>query len=46
VPIVLGGGKPLFQNIAERKKYKLTESNVVGEYLSVKLVKNNSNHKK
>jgi dihydrofolate reductase len=45
VPIVLGGGKPLFENIAERKKYKLTESNVSEEYLSVKLVRN-TNHKK
>lgn len=45
VPIVLGAGKPLFENITERKKYKLTESNVSGEYLSVKLTKS-TNHKK
>ena len=45
VPIILGGGKPLFENIAERKKYKLTDSTVTEEYLSVKLVRN-SNHKK
>ena len=46
VPIILGGGTPLFQNISERKKYKLTESKVSGEYLSVKLERNNLKHKK
>jgi len=46
VPVVLGGGKPLFENISERKKYKLTESKVAGEYLSVRLEKNNLKHKK
>ncbi len=47
VPIILGGGTPLFQNIYERKKYKLTESKVAGEYLSVRLEKNNNlKHKK
>jgi len=46
VPIILGGGTPLFQNISTRKKYKLTESKVAGEYLSVKLEKNNLKHKK
>ena len=46
VPIIIGGGTPLFQNIAERKKYKLTESKVTGEYLSVRLEKNNLKHKK
>lgn len=45
VPIILGGGKPLFENISERKKYKLTESMVTDDYLSVKLVRN-ANHKK
>jgi len=46
VPVILGGGKPLFENISERKKYKLTESKVAGEYLSVRLEKNNLKKKK
>lgn len=46
VPIILGKGKPLFENITEQKKFKTTESKVNDQYLSVKLVKNNSNHKK
>jgi dihydrofolate reductase len=45
VPIILGGGKPLFENIAGRKKYKLIESNLSEDYLSVKLARN-LNHKK
>jgi dihydrofolate reductase len=45
VPIILGGGKPLFENISERKKYKVTESKVSDGYLSVKLARN-SNSKK
>lgn len=45
VPIILGAGKPLFENISEQKKYKLTESRVSEDYLSVKLVRN-TNHKK
>ena len=45
VPIILGKGKPLFENISERKKYKLTESKVTEEYLSIKLTRN-TNHKK
>jgi len=45
VPIILGKGKSLFQNIAERKKYKVVESKMSDQYLSLKLVKNNSNHK-
>jgi dihydrofolate reductase len=44
-PIILGDGKPLFENISERKKYKLTESKINDQYLSVKLTKN-TNHKK
>jgi dihydrofolate reductase len=46
VPVILGVGKPLFENISEQKKYKLTESRVTDQYLYVKLVRNNSNHKK
>jgi len=45
VPIILGGGKPLFENITERKKYALTESKVSEGYLSAKLTRN-INHKK
>jgi dihydrofolate reductase len=46
VPVILGAGKPLFENISERKKYKLTESKISGEYLSVRLERNNLKQKK
>ncbi|MGC4021745.1 MAG: dihydrofolate reductase family protein [Cyclobacteriaceae bacterium] len=41
VPIILGGGKPLFENISDRKKFQVTDSKVSGDYLSVRLSKNN-----
>jgi dihydrofolate reductase len=39
VPIVLGKGKPLFENIEARKKFKPTEASVLGSYFSLKLSK-------
>lgn len=37
VPIVLGGGKALFQNISHRKQFVVTQSTPNEGYLSVKL---------
>ena len=39
VPIVLGGCKPLFQNIESRKQFNITESKISKDYLSLKLSK-------
>jgi dihydrofolate reductase len=39
VPIVLGKGKPLFENIEERKKFKPTSASVSNGYFSLKLLK-------
>lgn len=38
VPVVLGGGKPLFQNINQRKKFTVTSSQPMEGYLSVALM--------
>jgi dihydrofolate reductase len=37
VPIVLGSGKPLFENIEDRKKFNPTEAEVLKGYFSLKL---------
>ena len=39
VPIVLGEGKPLFEEIEERKKFKPAEAKVSNGYFSLKLEK-------
>jgi len=39
VPIVLGSGKPLFENVDERKKFKPTKAEVLKGYFSLKLDK-------
>ena len=42
VPIVLGNGKPLFQNIESRKQFNITESKISKDYLSLKLSKSSN----
>ncbi len=37
VPVILGSGKPLFQNIAQRNYFTIVKSAVSDGYLSVKL---------
>lgn len=37
VPVVLGGGKPLFQNIQQRTYFSMQEINTSEGYLSIKL---------
>lgn len=39
VPMVLGKGKPLFENIEDRKKFKADKATVSGGYFSLKLSK-------
>ena len=46
VPIVLGGGKPLFQNIIQRTCFKLNSVTVKNGYASLILEKTNSGSKK
>jgi len=41
VPIILGGGKPLFQNISQRNSFTITGSIVSNGYLSLNLKKEN-----
>ncbi|MBK5277766.1 MAG: dihydrofolate reductase [Bacteroidia bacterium] len=38
VPVVLGGGKPLFQNIMDRQHFSIVESTPRNGYVSVKYV--------